>query len=124
MEIVFKEFFPIKKFHKQIVNNVLNALRREYNVGPLRKDQKIYLIVKREKNGNFVSRLTLNIDNITSIHVFLNKDNLYEAKRVTKILTKKNHFIETTIDRGIYRSAKDSGIENSIVAQICKTLWF
>ena len=106
------------------VNNVLNALRREYNIGTLRNDQKVYLIVKKEKNGNFVSRLTVNIDNITSIHVFLNKDNVYETKRVTKILTKKNHFIETTIDRGIYRTAKQSGIENSIVAQFARLYGF
>ncbi len=106
------------------VNNVLNALRREYNVGTLRNDQKVYLIVKREKNGNFVSRLTVNIDNITSVHVFLNKDNVYETKRVTKILTKKNHLIETTIDRGIYRTAKQSGIENSIVAQFARLYGF
>lgn len=113
-----------QKISQADINNVLNALRREYNVGPLRKDQKIYLIVKREKNGNFVSRLTINIDNITSVHVFLNKDNLYEAKRVTKVLTKKNHFVETTIDRGIYRSAKQSGIENSIVAQFARLYGF
>jgi len=106
------------------VNNVLNALRREYNVGTLRNDQKVYLIVKREKNGNFVSRLTVNIDNITSVHVFLNKDNVYETKRVTKILTKKNHLVETTIDRGIYRTAKQSGIENSIVAQFARLYGF
>jgi murein DD-endopeptidase MepM/ murein hydrolase activator NlpD len=105
-------------------NNVLNALRREYNVGTLRNDQKVYLIVKREKNGNFVSRLTVNIDNITSVHVFLNKDNVYETKRVTKILTKKNHLVETTIDRGIYRTAKQSGIENSIVAQFARLYGF
>ena len=106
------------------VNNVINALRREYNVGTLRNDQKVYLIVKREKNGNFVSRLTVNIDNITSVHVFLNKDNVYETKRVTKILTKKNHLVETTIDRGIYRTAKQSGIENSIVAQFARLYGF
>jgi murein DD-endopeptidase MepM/ murein hydrolase activator NlpD len=106
------------------VNNVLSALRREYNVGTLRNDQKVYLIVKREKNGNFVSRLTVNIDNITSVHVFLNKDNVYETKRVTKILTKKNHLVETTIDRGIYRTAKQSGIENSIVAQFARLYGF
>ena len=106
------------------VNNVLNALRREYNIGILRNDQKVYLIVKREKNGNFVSRLTVNIDNITSVHVFLNKDNIYETKRVTKILTKKNHLVETTIDRGIYRTAKQSCIENSIVAQFARLYGF
>ena len=106
------------------VNNVLSALRREYNVGTLRNDQKIYLVVKREKNGNFVSRLTVNIDNITTVHVFLNKDNVYETKRVTKILTKKNHLVETTIDRGIYRTAKQSGIENSIVAQFARLYGF
>ena len=106
------------------VNNVINALRREYNIGTLRNDQKVYLIIKREKNGNFVSRLTVNIDNITSVHVFLNKDNVYETKRVTKILTKKNHFVETTIDRGIYRTAKQSGIENSIVAQFARLYGF
>ena len=106
------------------VNNVLNALRREYNVGTLRNDQKVYLVVKREKNGNFVSRLTVNIDNITTVHVFLNKDNVYETKRVTKILTKKNHLVETTIDRGIYRTAKQSGIENSIVVQFARLYGF
>jgi murein DD-endopeptidase MepM/ murein hydrolase activator NlpD len=106
------------------VNNVLNALRREYNIGTLRNDQKVYLIVKREKNGNYVSRLTVNIDNITAVHVFLNKDNVYETKRVTKILTKKNHLVETTIDRGIYRTAKQSGIENSIVAQFARLYGF
>ena len=78
-----------QKISPSEVNNVLNALRREYNIGTLRNDQKVYLIIKREKNGNFVSRLTVNIDNITSVHVFLNKDNVYETKRVTKILTKK-----------------------------------
>ena len=113
-----------QKISQADINNVLNTLRREYNVGPLRKDQKIYLIVKRDKNGNFVSRLTVNVDNITSVHVFLNKDNLYEAKRATKVLTKKNHFVETTIDRGIYRSAKDSGIENSIVARFARLYGF
>lgn len=106
------------------VNNVINALRREYNIGTLRNDQKVYLIIKREKNGNFVSRLTVNIDNITSVHVFLNKDNVYETKRVTKILRKKNHLVETTIDRGIYRTAKQSGIENSIVAQFARLYGF
>ena len=106
------------------VNNVINALRREYNIGTLRNDQKVYLIIKREKNGNFVSRLTVNIDNITTVHVFLNKDNVYETKRVTKILTKKNHLVETTIDRGIYRTAKQSGIENSIVAQFARLYGF
>jgi murein DD-endopeptidase MepM/ murein hydrolase activator NlpD len=113
-----------QKISPSDVNNVLNALRREYSVGTLRNDQKVYLIVKREKNGNFVSRLTVNIDNITSLHVFLNKDNVYETKRVTKILTKKNHLIETTIDRGIYRTAKQSGIENSIVAQFARLYGF
>lgn len=113
-----------QKISPSDINNVINALRREYNIGTLRNDQKIYLIVKKEKNGNFVSRLTVNIDNITSVHVFLNKDNVYETKRVTKILTKKNHLVETTIDRGIYRTAKQSGIENSIVAQFARLYGF
>jgi murein DD-endopeptidase MepM/ murein hydrolase activator NlpD len=113
-----------QKISPSDVNNVINALRREYNIGALRNDQKVYLIIKREKNGNFVSRLTVNIDNITSVHVFLNKDNVFETRRVTKILTKKNHLVETTIDRGIYRTAKQSGIENSIVAQFARLYGF
>ena len=113
-----------QKISPSEVNNVLSALRREYYVGAIRNDQKVYLVVKREKNGNFVSRLTVNIDNITTVHVFLNKDNVYETKRVTKILTKKNHLVETTIDRGIYRTAKQSGIENSVVAQFARLYGF
>ncbi len=113
-----------QKISPSEVNNVLSALRREYNVGTLRNDQKVYVVVKREKNGNFVSRLTVNIDNITTVHVFLNKDNVYETKRVTKILTKKNHLVETTIDRGIYRTAKQSGIENSVVTQFARLYGF
>ena len=106
------------------VNNVMNALRREYNASTLRNEQKVYLVIKKDKNGNSLSRLTVNIDGITSIHVFLNKDNVYETKRITKILTKKNHFVETTIDRGIYSTAKQSGIENSIVAQFARLYGF
>jgi murein DD-endopeptidase MepM/ murein hydrolase activator NlpD len=106
------------------VNNVMNALRREYNSSTLRNEQKVYLVIKKDKNGNSLSRLTVNIDGITSIHVFLNKDNVYETKRITKILTKKNHFVETTIDRGIYSTAKQSGIENSIVAQFARLYGF
>ena len=113
-----------QKISSNEVNNAMNALRREYNAGALRNDQKIYLVIKKDKNGNSLSRLTVNIDNITSIHVFLNKDNVYETKRITKILTKKNHFVETTIDRGIYSTAKQSGIENSIVAQFARLYGF
>jgi murein DD-endopeptidase MepM/ murein hydrolase activator NlpD len=113
-----------QKISSNEVNNAMNALRREYNAGALRNDQKIYLVIKKDKNGNSLSRLTVNIDNITSIHVFLNKDNIYETKRITKILTKKNHFVETTIDRGIYSAAKQSGIENSIVAQFARLYGF
>jgi murein DD-endopeptidase MepM/ murein hydrolase activator NlpD len=113
-----------QKIPSNEVNNVMNALRREYNASALRNEQKVYLIIKKDKNGNSLSRLTVNIDGITSIHVFLNKDNVYETKRITKILTKKNHFIETTIDRGIYSTAKQSGIENSIVAQFARLYGF
>jgi hypothetical protein len=113
-----------QKISSNEVNNAMNALRREYNAGALRNNQKIYLVIKKDKNGNSLSRLTVNIDNITSIHVFLNKDNVYETKRITKILTKKNHFVETTIDRGIYSTAKQSGIENSIVAQFARLYGF
>ena len=81
-----------QKISPSDVNNVINALRREYNIGTLRNDQKVYLIIKREKNGNFVSRLTVNIDNITSVHVFLNKDNVYETRRVTKISQAKRNY--------------------------------
>ena len=113
-----------QKIPSNEVNNVMNALRREYNAGTLRNEQKVYLVIKKDKNGNSLSRLTVNIDGITSIHVFLNKDNVYETKRITKILTKKNHFVETTIDRGIYSTAKQSGIENSIVAQFARLYGF
>ena len=113
-----------QKIPSNEVNNVMNALRREYNASTLRNEQKVYLVIKKDKNGNSLSRLTVNIDGITSIHVFLNKDNVYETKRITKILTKKNHFVETTIDRGIYSTAKQSGIENSIVAQFARLYGF
>ena len=113
-----------QKIPSNEVNNAMNALRREYNASTLRNEQKVYLVIKKDKNGNSLSRLTVNIDGITSIHVFLNKDNVYETKRITKILTKKNHFVETTIDRGIYSTAKQSGIENSIVAQFARLYGF
>jgi len=113
-----------QKIPSNEINNAMNALRREYNAGSLRSEQKVYLVIKKDKNGNSLSRLTVNIDGITSIHVFLNKDNIYETKRITKILTKKNHFVETTIDRGIYSTAKQSGIENSVVAQFARLYGF
>jgi len=105
------------------INAVSTLLRRDYNQ-PLRPDQKLSVILSREKNGISISRLTLAVDNITSIHIYLNKDKVFESKIVAKILTKKNHYVETTIDRSLYGSTKDSGIENSIVTRFARLYGF
>ena len=105
------------------INAVSNLLRRDYNQ-PLRPDQKLSVILSREKNGISISRLTLAVDNITSIHIYLNKDKVFESKIVTKILTKKNYYVETTIDKSLYGSTKDSGIENSIVTRFARLYGF
>jgi murein DD-endopeptidase MepM/ murein hydrolase activator NlpD len=105
------------------INAVSNLLRRDYNQ-PLRPDQKLSVILSREKNGISISRLTLAVDNITSIHIYLNKDKVFESKIVAKILTKKNHYVETTIDRSLFGSTKDSGIENSIVIRFARLYGF
>jgi murein DD-endopeptidase MepM/ murein hydrolase activator NlpD len=49
---------------------------------------------------------------------------MFESKIVAKILTKKNHYVETTIDRSLYGSTKDSGIENSIVTRFARLYGF
>jgi len=105
------------------INVVSNLLRRNYNQ-PLRPDQKLSLILSREKNDILIFRLTLAIDNITSIHIYLNKDKVFESKIVTKILSKKNHYVETTIDRSLYGSTKNSGIENSVVTRFARLYGF
>jgi len=105
------------------INAVSNLLRRDYNQ-PLQTDQKLSVILSREKNGISISRLTLAVDNIKSIHIYLNKDKVFESKIVAKILTKKNHYVETTVDTSLYRSTKDSGIENSIVTRFARLYGF
>jgi len=111
------------KVNPSDINAVSNLLRRNYNQ-PLRPDQKLSVILNIEKNGISISRLTLAVDNITSIHIYENKDKVFETKIVAKILTKKNHYVETTIDRSLYGSTKDSGIENSIVTRFAKLYGF
>jgi len=105
------------------INAVSKLLKREYNQ-PLRPDQKLSVILNREKDGIAISRLTLAVDNITSIHIYLNKNKMFESKLVAKILTKKNFYVETTIQRSLYGSTKDSGIENSIATRFARLYGF
>jgi len=105
------------------INAVSKLLKREYNQ-PLRPDQKLSVILNREKDGIAISRLTPPVDNITSIHIYLNKNKMFESKLVAKILTKKNFYVETTIQRSLYGSTKDSGIENSIATRFARLYGF
>ncbi len=103
---------------------VLNALRKDSNINSLKTDQTVSVIIKKNKNENIISRLSINLDGVSSVNVFLNTENIYETKRITKILTKQNHYVETTIGRGFYVSGKEANIENNIMLQLGRLYGF
>ncbi|MEK9959854.1 MAG: M23 family metallopeptidase, partial [Pelagibacteraceae bacterium] len=96
-------------------------LQKYISLKKINTDQSLEVIL--ENNTNNVLRLTVQLDNITSLHVY-KKDKSFVAKKIEKVLYKKLSLSEGIIKTSLYESAKKDKIDPGIIVEFAGIFGF
>jgi murein DD-endopeptidase MepM/ murein hydrolase activator NlpD len=75
-----------------------------------------------KKTGK-LERLTVNTDNITSLHIF-RQDNKFTANKIEKVLYKKTSLSEGIIKSSLFRAAQKDNIEAEVIVEFARIFGF
>ena len=76
--------FPLEKLPHWLLEQKIKLIN-------LQVGQKINLLLKKENNKIFLSRLSFSLNKITNVYLFENSEQNYNIKIINKILEKKNY---------------------------------
>ena len=82
----------------------------------------IFQIIMNKKTGK-LERLTVNTDNITSLHIF-RQDNKFTANKIEKVLYKKTSLSEGIIKSRLFRAAQKDNIEAEVIVEFARIFGF
>jgi len=101
--------------------NISKILRQYISLKKLNTNQ-IFEILTNKNNGEII-RLTVNLDNINSLHVF-KKDNKFVANKIEKVLYKKTVLGEGLIKSSLFQAAQKENIDAEVVVDFARIFGF
>ena len=104
---------------KEIIN-VSKLLQKYLNLKKINKNHNFQIIMNKEKGT--LGRLTVNIDNITSLHIF-KKDNEFIANKIEKVLYKKTSLSEGIIKSSLFELHKKIILKQKLLLNL-QNFWF
>lgn len=115
-------------------NNILNALKKVYNVSQLKVGQNINMkyriIINQDDNGRIEEKIVLeelrldSNERETEIVVGLNKNNNYEAKKHQISLSKSYMKYKVRINESLYIDGLDAGVPPAVMLEFIKLFSF
>ncbi len=119
-----EKLLTIQKIDKQEVAKILNSLNTYINPKKVSIDQTFEFITSKINNkNNTIQRISLQIDNINTIHLIRDGDK-FIVKKIEKVLYKKNHLAEGMITRSLYHSAKKADIDDEVIVEFARVFGF
>ncbi len=106
---------------KKDIINVSILLGKYLNLKKINKNH-VFEIIKNEKSKK-LERLTVNINNITSLHIFKNGDK-FIANKIEKVLYKKTSLSEGIIKSSLFRAAQKDNIEAEVIVEFARIFGF
>ena len=82
----------------------------------------IFQVILNKKTGK-LQRLTVNIDNITTLHIFRD-DKKFVANKIEKVLYKKTSLSEGIIKSSLFRAAQKDNIEAEVIVEFARIFGF
>ena len=82
----------------------------------------IFQIIMNKETGR-LERLTVNTDNITSLHIF-RQDNKFIANKIEKVLYKKTSLSEGVIKSSLFKAAQKDNIEAEVIVEFARIFGF
>ena len=102
----------------------MNSLNTYINPKKVSIDQTFEFITSKiDDKNNTIQRISLQIDNINTIHLIRDGDK-FIVKKIEKVLYKKNHLAEGMITRSLYHSAKKADIDDEVIVEFARVFGF
>ena len=101
--------------------NISKILRQYISLKKINTNQ-IFEVLTNKDNGEII-RLTVNLDNINSLHIF-KQDNKFVANKIEKILYKKTVLGEGLIKSSLFQAAQKENIEAEVVVDFARIFGF
>jgi len=106
------------------INKINFLLEQKIKLINLQVGQKINLLLKKENNKIFLSRLSFSLNEITNVYLFANSEQNYNIKIINKILEKKNYLAKGFIKNSLYNSAQKQGVDPEIIIEFARIFGF
>ena len=106
------------------INKINFLLKQKIKLINLQVGQKINLLLKKENNKIFLSRLSFSLNEITNVYLFENNEQNYNIKIINKILEKKNYLAKGFIKNSLYNSAQKQGVDPEIIIEFARIFGF
>ena len=110
MDIIQKDILETTK----LLANFLNLKKINNN--------HIFQVIMNKQTGR-LQRLTVNMDNITTLHIFRD-DKKFVANKIEKVLYKKTSLSEGIIKSSLYRAAQKDNIEAEVIVEFARIFGF
>ena len=110
MDIIQKDILEITK----LLANFLNLKKINNN--------HIFQVIMDKQTGR-LQRLTVNMDNITTLHIFRD-DKKFVANKIEKVLYKKTSLSEGIIKSSLFRAAQKDNIEAEVIVEFARIFGF
>ena len=101
--------------------NISKILRQYISLKKINTNQ-IFEVLANKDNGEII-RLTVNLDNINSLHIF-KKDNKFIANKIEKVLYKKTVLGEGLIKSSLFQAAQKENIDAEVVVDFARIFGF
>ena len=119
-----EKLLTVQKIDKKEVAKILNNLNTYINPKKVSIDQTFEFITSKiDDKNNTIQRISLQIDNINTIHLIRDEDK-FIVKKIEKVLYKKNHLAEGMITRSLYHSAKKADIDDEVIVEFARVFGF
>ena len=101
--------------------NISKILRQYISLKKINTNQ-IFEVLTNKDNGEII-RLTVNLDNINSLHIF-KRDKKFVANKIEKVLYKKTVLGEGLIKSSLFQAAQKENIDAEVVVDFARIFGF
>ena len=119
-KILLKEKIPQKE-----INKIYQSIKNKIDLKKIKQGQTITIVFRIKENKPLISRITFQIDELTTAYIYYNKKkNNYETSLNQKNLEKINFLAKGVIKNSLYNSAQKIDVDPEIIVEFARIFGF
>jgi len=113
------------KIPQEEINKIYQSIKNKIDLKKIKQGQTITIVFRIKENKPFISRITFQIDELTTAYIYYNKKkNNYETSLNQKNLEKINFLAKGVIKNSLYNSAQKIDVDPEIIVEFARIFGF